>query len=362
MTGTRRGDSYVAPITTARRPRSGLPLLLLGAGAAVGAGLLLALGSGSSGPAASSAAPDSATPPAPAPVPESAPPLKLSWTRASVALGDAADPYNPDVEALTIALNQRRPLDPASTAGALYNGIRSIIGAVPIVGQIVNLGMTLFDFVGPLVVGPSSGGWRDLSILARQRAVLYQVVPAFYERRRPFRSQQIDPTAPIDKPIRYAGTGIAMPEEEYSRLYRAWLRRFLQTRRYEAEFFRIVHTLDEVCLPAVVMELLFRDDVWPPPLEPMPPRAAEFRARYANTQNPLASYNFDESAIDFDNPITREVFEQLAFEYRDDAERFANRIANVAIPAELLWLADNAGSVPRLGSRAAPKRSSAIGY
>ena len=295
--------------------------------------------------------------PEPAAEPAATPALEsVAFTKASLALANQADPYNPELEALTVYLNQHQKIDPNSAAGALYNGIRSFIGAIPIVGSIVNIGMTLFEFIGPLVVGPSSGGGRDISILARQRAVIYQLTPSFYDKPKPYKSQQIDMRAPLDKPARSVGFGVQMPQEEYDRQYRAWLRRLLQTRRYEAEFFRVTRTLDEVMLPAVVMEFLYREGAWPPPLEPMPPSAAEFRARYQYSENPLKNYYFDDGAIEHDNPVTREVWEQLAAEYAEDAQMFSARIARVQMPPDLEWLAVNAGSVPRWGSPAAPRK------
>ena len=348
------------------RSSAGPWLLALGA-TVIGAGVVAyAIGRSTPAPSPPRAPEPAGEPPvppsdaAPAAAPRTPDPqaalATVAFTKASLALANQADPYNPELEALTIYLNQHQKIDPNSAAGALYNGIRSFIGAVPIVGSIVNIGMTLFEFIGPLVVGPSSGGWRDISILARQRAVIYQLTPSFYDKPKPYKSQQIDALAPLDKPVRGVGFGVQMPQDEYDRQYRAWLRRLLQTRRYEAEFFRITRTLDEVMLPAVVMEFLYREGAWPPPLEPMPPRAAEFRARYQYSDNPLRNYYFDDSAIEHDNPVTREVWEQLAAEYAEDAQRFAARIARVQMPPDLEWLAVNAGSVPRWGSPAAPRK------
>ena len=287
-------------------------------------------------------------------VPASVSDPRLSWTKASVSLAGAADPYNPELEKLTVERNQNRKIDPSSTPGLLYNGIRTVIGLIPVFGQIINLGMALFDWLGPRIVGPSSGGWNNLPILARQRAVIYQLTPDFYGKPRPFPSQVIDLAAPADKPER--PFGVYVPDEVYEQQYRAWLRRFLQTRMFEAEFFRVTRTADEVMLPALVMELLYQGGLWPPPLEPMPPRLAEHQARHANGQNPAAFYYFDDSVIDHDNPLTREVYEQLVREYQDDAQRFAVRLAQLEMPAELRELADHAGCVPRWGSAANPKR------
>ena len=318
---------------------------------------------GAPGPVPAPAAPTapSATPAPPAeparePSAEPPPLESLTFTKASIALANQPDPYNPALEALTIYLNQHQKLDASSAAGVLYNGLRTLINAVPLVGSIVNLGMTLFEFIGPMVVGPSSGGWRDIPILARQRAVLYQLTPSFYGQARPYKSQQIDLSAPVDKPAMYYG--VTVPQAEYDRQYRAWLRRFLQTRRYEAEFFRVARTLDEVMLPALVMEFLYREGAWPPPLEPMPPRLAEFRTRYQNTANRIRDYAFDDSVIDPSNPLTAEVYAQLQAEYADDSAAFAQRIAKITMPADLAWLADNAGCLPRWGSAANPVQRS----
>ena len=301
--------------------------------------------------------PASVPPPSPPGAPNAPSPTEVeaAFTKASIALAGMPDPYNPQLDEFGIYVNQHSKIDPNSAAGSIYNGIRSLIGAVPIVGAIVNIGMSLFEFIGPLVVGDSSGGWRDLPILSRQRIVLYQLSPSFYSVKRPYKSQQIDMSAPLDKPVRAVGAGVVVPEEEYRRQYRAWLRRYLQTRTYEAEFFRVARTLDEAMLPAVVMEFLYREGAWPPPLEPMPPRLSDFRARYQYAQNPAQYFYFDDSVIDQDDPITKETYDELRFEYAEDALAFAARIAKVKMPADLAWLAVNAGCVPRWGSEANPK-------
>lgn len=329
---------------------------------AAGAGLLAwALLASKEREAVPTAKPDGLPAGTPAPSPavpaDTSPPtsIEAAFTKASIALAGMPDPYNPQLDEFGIYVNQHSKIDPNSAAGSIYNGIRSLIGAVPIVGAIVNIGMSLFEFIGPLVVGDSSGGWRDIPILSRQRIVLYQLSPSFYATKRPYKSQQIDLSAPLDKPVRSVGFGLAVPEEEYRRQYRAWLRRYLQTRTYEAEVFRVVRTLDEAMLPAVVMEFLYREGAWPPPLEPVPPRLSDFRARYQYTQNPAQYFSFDDSVIDQDDPVTKETYEELRFEYAEDARAFAARIAKVKMPADLAWLAVNAGCVPRWGSQANPK-------
>ena len=350
------------PSAPERRSSAALVSAVLGAVVIGGGAAVWLLTRDDSAPSKPDGVPDPAPAPAAPPAPPAVaaqdssaepPPLdSLTFTKATIALANQPDPYNPSLEALTIYLNQHQKLDSSSAAGVLYNGIRSIINAVPIVGSIVNIGMTLFEFIGPVVVGPSSGAWRDIPILSRQRAVLYQLTPSFYGQAKPYKSQQIDLTAPVDKPAMYYG--VTVPQEEYDRQYRAWLRRFLQTRRYEAEFFRVARTLDEVMLPALVMEFLYREGAWPPPLEPMPPKLADFRARYRYTANRIRDYAFDDSVIDHSNPLTAEVYAQLQAEYADDSAAFSQRIAKITMPADLAWLADNAGCVPRWGSAANP--------
>ena len=334
-----------------RASAGGAWILIAGGVAALGATAALLFGKTEPERTAASGQPDGAAAPTSAET-SAVPPL--SWTKASAALSGAADPYNPELEKLTIERNQNRKLDPSSAAADLYNGIRTVIGLIPVFGQVITLGMALFDWLGPRIVGPSSGGWNSLPILARQRAVLYQLTPDFYGKPRPFPSQQIDLSAPADKPER--PFGVYVPEEVYAQQYRAWLRRFLQTRMYEAEFFRVTRTADEVMLPALVMELLYQEGLWPPPLEPMPPRLADFQSRFVGTQNPAAFYSFDDRLIDQDNPLTREVYEQLLREYQGDAQRFAARLAQLVMPAELEALAEDAGCVPRWSTPANPKR------
>jgi hypothetical protein len=196
------------------------------------------------------------------------------WSRSPIVLDEVLDPYNPQLEALRIAAMKRQGFPSDSVAGALYNGIRKIIGAVPVFGPVVLAAYEVLTSVASAAVGASRGGWGTLTKDQRQRALLFGVVGSAFASTTPFPSQVFDPSAPQTKPVRYGG----IESPEFKPAYRRWLRRYLIETARAAEFERITRTDEEAMLPRDVIANLIDAKLWPPPLEPMPLRLAEFRA------------------------------------------------------------------------------------
>lgn len=302
------------------------------------------------------------------------PATPISWSLASIVLADMPDPYNQALSEATIDKNRDHQFSGDDGTGRVYTTIRTVIGVVPVVGQIVTVVYKFIEMLGPLIVGRSEGGWDKLPLLARQRAAIYLAVPRedFLRLPRPYPSQRVDLSAPTARPER-RGRGFAAPlNPTYDTDFAAWLRRYLQVSALSAELFRISRSPDEPMLPKVAIELLWEAGAWPPPIEPMPLTNQEYVARFAGTANPAQYFPFEEGTGWLNSKIIRvsdapddqqadlvlatATYRKLRAEYEADAAAFSARIAEVTLPAGLVQLALNAGCVPRLGSPANPLR------
>ncbi len=283
------------------------------------------------------------------PVVTNVPPLR--WTQALIVLDNMPDPNNPALDAYNKKRREQEKLN--SEVGQIYQGIRTALGMVPYVGPVFTVLANLFDLIGPSLVGDSRGGFQDLSLLGRQRMVLYRL-DANVLRNSPFESQRYDRDAQRpEKPTNFQQTKVNL--DAYDEKYRRWLRRYLVESAIKAEAFRVARTTDEAMLPAAVIDLLIESQLWPPPLEPMPLKQAEWKARRSD---PAVGYPMDWTVIDLANPVTQKTYEFLRAEYERDARRFANAISVVQQPREVIELARRNGSIPQLGSPAAPLKTS----
>lgn len=291
----------------------------------------------------------------------------FAWSKASIVLADLPDPYNKGIEELAIEKNRQAKFSDTGPAAALYQGIYSIIGAVPVVGQVVIFLYKFFEFAGNLIVGDSHGGWSEITPLMRLRGEVTMVIPThdFFAAPRPYKSQRIDMKAPSTRPERYPPVAFAPKSKTYEADYSAWLRRYLQEGAYRAEWFRINSVWDEAMLPKPVIGALFEAGAWPPPLEPMPLTLAEWQARYRDVASPIKNFYWDTSPIvdvvhtspqeqAEDRKLAELVYGQLYAEYLIDAEHFANAIAGIRWPPDILQLGLDLGVMPRLGSPANP--------
>lgn len=270
----------------------------------------------------------------------------LQWSTARIVLGGLPDPYNPMLDLFAKQRNEQKALD--SDVGQVYQLTRKVLGYIPYVGQVITLLSAFMDFLGSLVP-PSSGGFAQLSPLARQRMVLYRLFPQF-DRPSPFPSQVYDRTAEKPEPLKgYERTpaNIAV----YETKLRAWLRRFYLENAILAESYRVKNTPDEAMLPALVIDLLIQANEWPPPLEPVPPTRELWLAQRSDL---ATGYPVDFRQLDLAEPLTMKVYEELQAQYREDAKKFQNRIAAVRMPPDVLTMARQWGSIPRIGTLAAP--------
>lgn len=277
----------------------------------------------------------------PAPAPQVVIP---QWTKSSVVLDGLPDPYNPDAARLNAVANQQKALN--SEVGQVYSATRQILQMVPQGGALIGVLAGLFDILGQEVNKMNRGGFDDLSPLARKRFLLYGLAG----KANPWRSQQYDPKAEKPEPLK-GYEQYPERQREYETAFAAWLRSWLIGGARKAEQLRIQRTGDDASLPAIVIDLLIKENEWPPPLEPLPLTKAEWLARRSD---PGRQYPFPFHELNPADNLTLATYAQIRAEYQADAARFANRIAQLGIPAEIRDLARTAGSWPRLGSRAAP--------
>ena len=283
-----------------------------------------------------------------APTVTNVPPLQ--WTQALIVLDNLPDPNNPFLDAYN---KKRREVEKMnSEVGQIYQALRTALGLVPYVGPVFTVLANLFDLIGPSLVGDSRGGFQDLSLLGRQRFVLYKLDPKIL-RNSPFQSQIYDREAMRpEKPTNFQQTKPNL--DAYEEKYRRWLRRFLIEEAFKAEAFRVKNTTDEAMLPAAVIDLLIEAQLWPPPIEPIPLTEAEWKQRRSD---PARDYQIDWQKIDLSNPTTQKTSEMLRSEYLRDARRFSAAISVVGQPREIIALALKSGSIPQLGSPAAPLKT-----
>lgn len=283
------------------------------------------------------------------------PPLR--WTQSIIVLEYMQDPNNPALDEYNRRRRQQEKIN--SPVGQIYQGIRTALGLVPYIGPVITVLANLFDLIGENVVGGwNQGGWQNLSLSARKRITLYKLNTQFINNS-PFLSQRYTETRKPTAPRPPGEQGIS--EQQYqSQLvtfqeeYSLWLRSWLIKTAIQAEFYRCSKTSDEAMLPAAVIDLLIESELWPPPIEPMPLTKAEWLVR---RPDPASEFYIDWSVIDLSNPLTRRTYDLLRAEYEADARRFADAIRYVAQPAEIVALARKNGSIPQLGSPAAPLKA-----
>ena len=278
----------------------------------------------------------------PAPAPQVAIP---QWTKSSVVLDGLPDPYNPDAARLNAEANQKKALN--SEVGIAYQVTRGILQMVPQGGAVIGVLAGLFDLIGQEVNKMNRGGFDDLSPLARKRFLLYGLAGS---KPNPWPSQQYDPKAEKPEPLK-GYEQYPQRQKEYETAFVAWLRAQLIGGARKAEQLRIQRTADDASLPAIVIDILIKENEWPPPLEPLPLTNAEWLARRSD---PGRQYPFPFHELNPADNLTLATYARIRAEYQVDAGRFANRIAQLGIPAEIRELARTAGSWPRLGSPAAP--------
>lgn len=282
--------------------------------------------------------------------------VTLYWSKASIVLNGLPDPFNPEIAKAEREARAGR-VDPA--VGQVVDIAKKVIFSVPVVGQIGAIVYYLFDtFIGPLVRAMNHGGFDDLTPLARQRALVYGLLPSQYSASKSKWASQRIPvpyaykrsTANVLTTPGSTSTGIEAGNEAIAEQYAYDACRWTAM---AAELFRVSQVPDEPMLPILVINLLYEAQEWPPPVRPVPLSFVEFRRRYL-PPHPLATWGYDDLS-----QVTREYPDAAArgaaraeADYAKDAQVFASRVREIYLTAELGALAREAGCIPELGDLA----------
>lgn len=293
----------------------------------------------------------------PEPQPE---PLVIYWTKASIILAGASDPYNPPRKNKG---NIEGTFHEDEAAGMAWNTFRSVVNQIPIAAQVVGIGLAILNFID--YFWPyGEGGWEKLPKIVRDRINLYKLHITEEEGPRPQRFQFQDVNL-------------------YNAAIWNWFYKYFKNGGKRIEWERILNApKDEVMLPAVVINYLYKNNLWPPPIEPLPLSADELRRRYGfylnrryqgpNKERDLGWYldglitnvlwppSMDPKQRMEDFDIAKRAHLFAMAEYELTAEKYAEIMRDVEIPDELLDLALSAGAIPRFGSPANPRNANGL--
>lgn len=283
----------------------------------------------------------------------------IFWTKASILFSDKPDPYN---EAYRRAIEDKERRDRGGGEWAKAQGIvtaasTTVLGLLASTGYgaILVAAYELLSLIGQYVLPASSGGWEKLTTLQRQRASLYCLLPAFEAKRNQtiFASQELALDVPDlgPKSVQTFPTGTTtQPAQIHDSRYPLYIRNCLIRAAYSAEFFRVINTADEPILPAVIINILQKARMWPPPLPPAKPNYFGMpngvQWRYGGVDDGLPR------ATEFDRLVLDVQYKILSSQYEADIKKFAEISALATMPTELQQLAASVGCIPEPGSPA----------
>ncbi len=311
--------------------------------------------------------------------------LKFYWNKASIVLSGSDDPYSPTLASYANA-KARFARDSSAWGQAVNSGISVMLGAfgaaVPGAGiAVAGAGLILgfFDWATKSEWYESSGGFEKLSILIKQKLFIYKLGP-YKSRTGPFYSQTWEIEAPTTRPQRYRPGGIIVAQtetqdREYRDQFAKWVRRVLVSTRKDAEANRMVQSYDEVMLPPVIIVGLSKNNMWPPPLEPISrnPLDPDYVGHYLDGN--YAKYYFSSLTTQheykniiqnsdppewrkIDEEIADRVYAEIRDQYLKDAALFSQITTQVNWKfgdyIDMLPQAQTQGCVPAVGTPANP--------
>lgn len=282
--------------------------------------------------------------------PKAQPPkAKIYWTKASILLGARSDPYNEEyAKAIAAKEIDSRTIGGSGGGGQAAGAAVAITGTVLSAlsstgyGAILVVAYAVLTLIGKYVIPPSSGGWEKLAPLQRLRAVLYMLTPDFERQRNEtvFESQKMDLSVP---------SGVV--PDIHTPQYVMHIRNSLIRGAYNTEFYRVTHTDDEATLPAVIVNILTKAKMWPPPLPPIKPEyfgpAGPGNANYVDHQWKFGGLTDNmPRSTDAEKMILAVQFRILSSQYEADIKKF-NEVASIAtLQGEILDLAKRNGCIP----------------
>lgn len=272
--------------------------------------------------------------------------VKLFWTKASILFEGKQDPYN---EAYRKFIEDKeRKKRQGGEDGAVQTTLLAVTGTVLSlisstgIGAVLVAAYEILNLIGTYLIPPSEGGWEKLSALQRQKANLYQLHPSYEASRNKTRwqSQHMDLTVPdLGAQTVYTqvgglnipslGTG-TIPPQYHDQRFPLYVRNLMIRAAYAREFHRVVTTDDEPTLPAVVINLLGKASMWPPPLPPEP---------------------IDTAAVPSEaKPIYETQYRILSNQYASDIKDFAAVASIITMSDDLRALAEKSGCIPELNA------------
>lgn len=298
--------------------------------------------------------------PATLPAPPEEEKIVIYWTKASIILAKAQDPYNPPRRNRG---NVEGSFYEDKEAGMAWSTFRGVVNQIPIAAQVIGIGILIVNVID-YFWKYGEGGWEKLPKLVRDRINLYKLHITEEEGQRPQRLQFQDINL-------------------YNAAIWNWFYKYFKNSGKRIEWERIVNTPnDEAMLPAVVINYLAKNNLWPPPIEPLPLSAEELRKRYGfylnrryqgpNRERDLGWYldglitnvlwppSMDPKQRLEDFEIAKKAHLFATAEYEQTAVKYAEIMRDIEIPDELLDLAMSAGGLPRFGSLANPRSANGL--
>lgn len=270
--------------------------------------------------------------------------VKLYWTKASLVFSGQPDPYN-EAYRKWVEDKERKKRQGGddstvqNTLVAVTGTVLSLISSTGI-GAVLVAAYEILNLIGVYLIPPSEGGWEKLSALQRQKANLYKLHPSFEGARNQtiWESQHMDLSVPDLGPrVEYRTVGglaipslgtATIPAQIHDQRFPLYVRSLMIRAAYAREFRRVTAAEEEPMLPAVVINLLAKASMWPPPLPPE---------------------KVDTSAVASEaRAIYETQFHILSNQYQNDIKTFAAVSSVVTMGRELVELAKKTGCVPEL--------------
>ncbi|WP_233206365.1 hypothetical protein [Haliangium sp. UPWRP_2] len=190
----------------------------------------------------------------------------------------------------------------------------------------------------------SKGGIDDLPLLVKKRLAIY-----FWNTGgKAYKLQPSSWQIPLPPP-ELTGTS-ATDQENYAK----WLRQFLIYSAHAQQRGRIVRTADELILPADLINELNNVDLWPPPIEPLPPSIEEWLKKYRKYRENGWYYYPGVTIPPRFEKVAVTVIDELKKDYEHDAALYLGAVGDVRVHPDLIDLANDSDMIPPYGSRANP--------
>lgn len=273
--------------------------------------------------------------------------VPLYWTTASAIFSDQPDPYNKQYADYVSSQNRRGSGDVQGAQTAILAVEGTVLGLLSSTGYgaILALAWQILNLIGQYALPPSEGGWEKLLPIQRQIASLYGLTFDFEPKRNQtvYESQKLDLSIPDPSvPSRPGAAPVATDPK-----YPLYIRNRLIRAAYAAEFSRVTQIADMPMLPAVLINILNRAKMWPPPLPPFHPKyfgeanGVQWKfAGYGSLTTPIQS--------ETERQVAEVQYRILRGQYETDIRKFSEVSKLAIMNSEVLELAGQNGCIPEL--------------